>query len=403
MRTAHFALTPLAGSPIRIVNALNRHTSIRARLVTHDTRAYGPRTFEEDIDWRTGKEQALDALEQADVIVLHHFIDLSDNPFGIDFGRQIGRGKKVVRQFHAAPATIARTFGCDVARILSDPLPQLVVAQYHERHYPRARPVPLLVPIDDEAYTPLEGRPDGNGPRDPVRIFYGPTFAASAWSSRWDTKGAPETRRLLKRLERGPGRIVAVVSRDLPHARSLAERRRSDIVIDEMVTGSFHTSSLESLAQGVPTFAYLDRRTMRTLMELTGTLDLPWMNFRLEEAEGPLRALAADADLRRELGRNSRRWMERYWREDTLVGHYERAIADVLERPGTFSVPRFDESNRVAVWFAREMHDLIHQARRGRELSRRGAAWIRIRHAVSTLRHAARRALVRLWRRRYTR
>ncbi len=359
MNSLHFALTPLAGSPIRIVNALNRYTGIRARLVTLDTEAYGARVFENDLDWRGDKESVLELAENADILVLHNFFRLDANPFGIDFRPYRKRGKGLVRQLHTAPGTLAKINRCDTHEIVQEPLPQLVVAQFHERHYPKARMVPLLLPIGDEAYTPIARSPEE------VRIFYGPTTTASAWKSRWDTKGCPETCGLLKKVARGHPAASFRLCQGRSHSECLARRRECHLSVDEMVTGSFHTSSLESLSQGIPTFAYLDARTQYVLQTLTGAQDLPWMNFRLEEAESALHALVEDGDLREEIGSYSRQWMEKHWREEDLVKPYETAFLDVVQRPGTFEA-RFDVSQRRVMWFVRDAYDMEWAARRRR-------------------------------------
>ena len=48
MICVHVSYTPLAGSPIRIVNALNKWTDIKARLINLNPNIYGDRVFEED-------------------------------------------------------------------------------------------------------------------------------------------------------------------------------------------------------------------------------------------------------------------------------------------------------------------------------------------------------------------
>ena len=74
---------------------------------------------------------------------------------------------------------------------------------------------------------------------------------------------------------------------------------------------------------------------------MTGALELPWIDVRLEEAEGPLRELLWDRSLRAELGVASRQWMETYYQEAAMVEHYRRAYLDLLEAPSRFHVRRF--------------------------------------------------------------
>jgi SAM-dependent methyltransferase len=357
----HMALTPLAGSPVRIVKALNRYTAIRARLVVLNPNAYGRRKFDGDVDGSHDTEKTLQLLRDAEIVHLHHFFDLQNNPFGIDFKTMCSRAR-LVRQFHTHPLTIARGDKRLARRIVDSEIPQLVIAQYHERFYPRARIVPNIVPLMDDLY-----RPVSRSDREP-RLFFAPTFSHSAWEipkggTRWETKGSPETEALLRKVLRRTGVGKVVIPDNCSHDQCLREKQTSNIAIDEMVTGSFHLSSLESLAQGIPTFAYLDGRTLDTLAEMTGSHRHPWLNFRLEEAEEPLIALISDAKLRSDLGEASRKWMESYYNDRELVNHYVRAYEDLVERPEIFERQRFDPDGRGEVFLAQRRDDLIWHSR----------------------------------------
>ena len=241
---------------------------------------------------------------------------------------------------------------------MNEKMPQLVISQYPERFYPRARVVPNIVPLDEELYR--RKKPAG----DYVSIFFAPSVSLGSWESRWDTKGFPETCFLLERISRRNPKVKLRIIQNTPHSACLKERQCSHINIDDMVTGSFHLCSLEGLAQGLPTFAYLDTRILWNIHEMTGSNTLPWMNFRLEEAENPLKILIADSELRDEIGENSRRWMERYWNDQDMIRHYVGAYQDLLEGTDVFQEPRFNIYNKRSVWFVRGADDVIWEARR---------------------------------------
>ena len=359
----HLALTPLAGSPVRICRALSEHTQVSARLVVLDPQAYGTRAFDGDLAWNQDRDEAQSLLAAADVLHLHHWMDLRSNPFGIDIEQFRRRGKRVVRQFHTHPRTIAGGDESLAAKVVADPLPQLVLAQFHERFYPRARLVPNLVPLADPRYAPrTDAGLDGK-----VRIFFAPSVPFPASASRWDTKGCPETLAMLHRLVAENRQIDLCVVHGVPHAECLRLRRQSDVAIDELVTGSFHLSSLEAMAQGVPIFAFLDQRMLHVVAEMTGAAEHPWMNFRLEDAEVPLRRLVGDEGLRQAIGCYGRQWIETYWNDRQMVGHYVRAYEDLLERPHVFDQPRFDPADRRVLWLLRDRDDAVWEARFGRD------------------------------------
>lgn len=358
MRILHFSVTPLAGAPIRLVRALQKHTPHDVHQVVLDPGAYGYRTFDTDLTWEQDKDVVLDLLEQADVVHLHHYFDLRTNPFGIDFLRWQTGERRIIRQIHSHPLHIARTTGASIEQIVFPDVPQLVIGQFHERYYPYARVVPNIVPIDDEIYRPIASEPADEA----VTVFFAPSVDASAWArddppQRWDTKGFPETASLLTGLAHRHARLHVKVVRNSAHEQCMRMRRDCQIAVDEMVTGSYHLCSLESLAQGLPTFAYLDRRMVAVLFELTGCSTLPWMNYRLEDAAPAIGRLVDEPDLRRAIGISSRRWMETYWADRDMVRHYDDAYRDLMEDPDRFARPRFDPSDWSAVWAARGQDD----------------------------------------------
>ena len=358
MRTLHFSITPLAGAPIRLVRALQAHTQIEARHVVLMPKAYGARTFDTDLVWDRDRDLVLDLLERSDVVHLHHYFDLAENPFGIDFGMWRRGSRQIIRQIHSHPIHIANSTGLPVEKIIFPEVPQLVIAQFHERYYPYAHVVPNIVPIDDELYRPA---PEVQG-HEQVTAFFAPSVDTPAWSQpdparRWDTKGFPETAALLTKLAHRIPELRVQIVRNVPHAECMALRRVCQVSIDEMITGSYHLASLESLAQGLPTFAYLDARMLSIMMELTSCSSLPWLNYRLEDAAPAIERLVREPELRRAIGRNARLWMERHWQPQALVRHYVDAYALLLDEPGRYRVPRFDPADWWATWQARGRDD----------------------------------------------
>jgi hypothetical protein len=380
MRVVHLSNTPVAGSPGNIVSALNRHTDIAARHIVFNALAYGKRTFAVDIDWQTQRDEALAAIDAADVIHIHQHFEFSET-FGADLPRRFGR-RKLIRQYHSAPALWAKHDPDLLTRIVTEPVPQLVIAQGPERYYPFARVVPNLVPLYDPRYMPAPDAQAAAQSDGPPLVVYSPSGRASAWKTRWETKGAPQTLALLRKLERkGLCRLQVIV--DTPHDECLRLKQRAALAVDECVTGNYHLSGLEALAQGKPTIGHLDARVQAQLRHLTGAVELPWIDVRLEEAEPVLRALLADRRLREEVGAASRRWMETYYDEATLVGYYRRAYLDLFEAPERFGVPRF--ATHAEQWSAVALPD--HSWRQ-----RRRAGMPFWRYALEALRQAAKGA-----------
>lgn len=360
----HISYTPLAGAPIRLTNALNKHTNIKARLIDFNPNQYGERVFEEDLIWQKNKEECLELIKNADIIHFHHWMLLDDNNFKINFLKEAKKNCKFVRQFHSQINFI--TAGDEKLKeiIMNETIPysalpgnsysafpKTVIPHSPERGFLNAKVVPNIIPINDEEYKPLKTNND-----KPV-IFYSYTFNNKGFSKRWDTKGYPEVSKLLERF-RDFANIVKITN--TPFEQCLKLKRESDIVIDDIVTGSYHLTSLEALSQGKPTAAYLDNRTQFILRELTGAKELPFVNVKLEEAKYVLEELCKDKKLREEIGDYSRKWMEKYYNDKDLVKIYKKTYEDILNgKDISREIP-----NKANKWFYVDMEDLIWKARK---------------------------------------
>lgn len=346
MLVVHLTLTPLAGAPIRIVQALNQWTDIEARLINFNPRAYGSRTFDEDIDFSNDRIEARAIIEDADIVHCHHWINLQYNPFGIDL-----RDKCVIRHFHSEPGFVAHHAGIPIESILYEEIPQLVVAQHQERYYPNARPVPNLLNLEK---IEVSKRNKLDTKHDQITVGFHPTSDQNCFSERWNTKGANETFTFLNRLKSECGFAIEC-DKELPHEKLIGIRANCDILFDEMVTGAYHLTGLESLALGKPTFGFLDNRSIINIVEITGCSTLPWLNFSLDAFETVFREILSSKDLRNYIGEASKEWIRQYWNEQKLVRHFTAAYEDVL------SGKRCLRETAVDPIFAVGIHDIRWQ------------------------------------------
>jgi hypothetical protein len=366
IRVVHLAITPVAGSPWNIVSALNAHTNVEARLVVLNPKAYGLRTFPDDLIWERDREECLSVLYAADVIHLHQWIDP-----GAWFGQEVGAicaRKPCLRQWHSVPMHFAGNNPVAIEEVINSPIPQLVIGQYPERYYPLARVVPNLVPLEDPI---LVSQPQLEQKKKPV-LAWSPSGRESAWAMRWGSKGYPETLPILKRLVRD-GICELDVIENVPRDECLRRKGVADIIVDELVTGSYHLSGLEGLAQGKPVLGWLDDRSQVVIREMTGSSTLPWINVHLENAENLLRDLLVDPDLCAAIGKESRIWMERWYNDSVLVQHYVQAYYDLLERPDLFLRAR--DSDLVAHWRNVRLPDLIWKSHSDRHVSSVKIGW----------------------------
>lgn len=362
MLALHFSITPLAGMPIRLVQALNRHTGVTARLV--DARRFG--LYDHDLVFAENPDEALALAEAADVIHLHNYLDYSSTAFApIDFAALAKKGTPILRQFHSTPELVAQVMGISPKDLLAQDIPCLAIAQYPERLYPKALVVPNFVPEGAPAYQPGEEPAEWD-------IFYSPTKDMSAWADRWSTKGMPETVAMLDGLAAATGCRVRVAT-GRPLAEVLAEKRRSRLVVDDLVTGSYHLTGMEGLAQAKPVLARLDARSLELLRYFSGVDAQPFVNVRLEDAPEALKHLLDDPDLCQELGRSGREWLTANWSEAAMIGRYVEAYDLLRTDPSLVRrQPELSLEHRTRYFMAKTLPDLIHKARKRAHGARRG-------------------------------
>ena len=359
MKVVHFSITPLAGAPIRLVQALNRLTSIKARLVDF----YRHGLYDHDIVFSESPTEAVALAGEADIIHLHNYLDLKSGQFApIDFEKLQHRGKRIVRHFHSTPDWIAEQMQMPEEKLLACPLPSFVIAQYPERFFPKSRVVPNLIPHSQALYQPLSDREEAE-----FDIFFSPTKTAGAFERRWDTKASPEVTSMIKRVAERTRCTFKIMS-GRPLDEVLEIKRKSRIIIDDLVTGSYHLTGLEGLAQGKPVLSFIDERCLGLLRYFSGSDHCPFINVRLEDAEEVLLWLLEHPAICEEIGKSGNDWIHVNWNEAKLILHFESAYIDLMETPEAISHQEdiFPELYRNP-FFNQVLPDLIFQARKARQ------------------------------------
>lgn len=371
----HVALTPLAGSPIRFVRAINNHASVsyRGRLITRFPNAYGSRTFPGDLAWESNREECVELLRSAAIVHFHHFFDLEQNSFEFNFAREC-REARFVRHLHTHPLTLASGDTAQARAIVDSAIPQLTTAQFHERFYPQAHPIRNIVEIP-KAPAKAEDRD---------RIVFSPSTFNSAWTSRWDTKGYVEARRALRRLKRSHGVPYEIV-RNQPFEQCLRLKNRAMVGIDDISTGSYHISSLEFMAAGIPVICRLDARVASVVSSITGSMELPWINVEIPDLYTALRELTEDRSLYLELGERARDWMLVHWQPDQIVEQLAEKYNELLSGNWIARYPKTDVAQQFT---SRRQYDFAWNRNRVSPM----ALWSRSSDcAKAVLRNCARR------------
>lgn len=358
VRVLHVTCSSLAGAPIRIVRALQKYTDVSVRLL--NLTAYSKRICDEDLLWEKEehKKEALDLIREADIIHFHHPFDFrsENNPFGFNIAQIAKKTVKYLRHFHSDPTLYKRQ--ADFFNDFNDneTLPHVVIPHYPERYYPNARVVPNIIPIHDPEYLPLKTNNEV-----PI-VSFSPSSFLYAFEDRWGTKSCPEVEWLCRKFERKKIARLDMIY-NVPLTECLRRKQASDIVIDDVNTGSYHLSALEGLSLGKPTFAYLDSRTITVLLKLTGASEIPFINVSLEYLEKPLLEIIDDRRLREDIGFFSRQWIERYYRDDKLVFHFVAVYKDLMNGMQNLNEGRNFEFERAKAWLRVGVNDHIWKAR----------------------------------------
>ncbi|UXH79177.1 capsular polysaccharide synthesis protein [Roseateles amylovorans] len=315
LRIVSYSTMPVAGVPAVLARCIDHETPDAASCVWA-TGSYGNGVqFDGGVSWRSQPQQAQTLLAEADLVIVHNGkIEAAH--------RRVLQSKPIL--------TMAHNYGWNVDfQFIRAGHPGVVVGQYQATlpEFAGWTVVPNPIPLWDPVHAPET--PQGRGPG--IGIAYTPSGRYERYPPGhrlyWHGKGFDSTMRTLDRLARLPGvRLETTRGGQVSHLQSMAMKRRSHIVIDECVTGSYHRNSLEGLAVGAVVVngmgqlpgvreAFLrcagegvDDTCIDALFECATLASLP---ARLEA----LVAMGPEALV--ELGRRRRAWMETHWRFET--------------------------------------------------------------------------------------
>lgn len=349
MRVLMIAPNDPAGAAINLLKALRKHPAgADARLVTV-TRRYDFRfardIYVPDVCGRPDCDRAVlgpptrgcvgctrpaeigihafdeirELLRAADVIHFHILADEDLRIGPLRVGDHVRSSAEIVHHHHGHPDFRAnpgryRTKYAVLGRRALVSTPDLL------RLLPEATWLPNCVPVDEPLYRPFRTRHAGRA----VRLAHSPT--------RRDLKNTAELLQIVAALRAEGTALELDLLENLRHVACLERKRRADLCFDHM-QGYFGMSSLEALAQGVPTLAGIDAWNEAAIREFFGCGTIPWVVVRdAATLTRTLRRLAAHPRERLEIGDQARNFMKTVWTErrvaDALVDFYQaRATA----------------------------------------------------------------------------
>jgi len=224
VKVAIFASTPLAAAPWELYKALKKYTFIDANLINGRSRYRDGRTFPYHLLMDNNDGMATEVLKNSELWHVHNYlvpalIILRDE-------------KKVLAQFHSIPRIgnwRALMSFADKCYTIKQPL--------HEKEY-KLEGLPNI--IDPDEYMPARRK-------SPVKIAFAPSSRVPvghrASKGYYEVKAVLKEVALLRNVE-----IVWIEGR--PYTTNLRLKQQSHILIDDVVTGNWHRTSLEGACFG---------------------------------------------------------------------------------------------------------------------------------------------------------
>jgi hypothetical protein len=304
LRIVSYSTRTVAGGPAILARCIQARTKHECRCVWPTNRSKSGIEFRGDIQWEASPGEALAELERADLVILTN-------------GRADRRHEPLIRE--KPVITLARNYPWNVDRsFVRRGFPGAVLGHYQAtlEEFRGWFVVPNPLPLWEDEYKPGAKSAE-------LRICYTPNGKHDVYSRNdlryWHSKGCQRTIATLDRLA-AEFPIALETLRDgkrVSHAEALEAKRRSHIVIDECVTGSFHKSSIEGLAagcvvvNGVGLLAGMEDVLRHCTAPEAGN---PFVFSDLGRLPQVLtRLIEGGSDSLLEQGRRNREWMERYW------------------------------------------------------------------------------------------
>jgi glycosyl transferase family 1 len=117
-----------------------------------------------------------------------------------------------------------------------------------------------------------------------------------------------------------------VLLQDMPRQEVLDYIRKADIYLDQFVLGLYGMAGLEAMAFGKPVICY-----MKPSLRSEFPPDIPIVSATADELCGTLEMLLCDGELRHDIGRRSRRYVETYHDSVKIASQLVEVYREVME------------------------------------------------------------------------
>jgi len=304
MKILMLSRTPVAGVAVQLRDMINKYTPHVCRAVVggagyRDGRRWGP----PDALFRD-PGAASQLIRWADVVMVHNGT----------VGRTLSRflsGRRVLCMYHSEPHRVDR--GLERTGV-----PGYVIAQGHAMLFKNKPVLPNLVDLEDPLlqpnWEPRTGKPI---------LAYAPSNRNShrmecQRKNPYSSKGYPECEKVLKELAE---HVEIKVFEGVPFDRCMQERQSATLMLDEVVTGSYHRCTLEACAQGQIAINGCAPEVLELVEKIAGARP-PWVVSSVGKLKLDVLQAITDPDELMVQRRAHREWLEKHWHPKTLLERF---------------------------------------------------------------------------------
>lgn len=275
MKILHYKATPIALAPDELSKAINKYSE-------HESFVYGH---------GNGDNTLLQ--NKYDILHMHNRNWNFDN------------AKKRVIQYHSEPSFVDLNISADE---------HMVISQYHATlpEFKKCKIIRNVIDFNNDMYNA--------NPINKIRIGFSPSRLKKA--TYWHDKGYDQTIAVLNKLKNEHNVEIDIIT-DVPLDQCIKRKSNCNIIIDEVVTPSFHRSGLEGLALGKVTICSMSNDVIDVLTKASGSTINPFINIDINNLYIEiLRLLEGGIDYITEQGKASREWMEQYWSPQQIINEF---------------------------------------------------------------------------------
>lgn len=291
MKLTIFSKTPLAAAPWELYKALKKYTALDVSFISDTNRYNDGRIFPYHLLLKSPNGTAMRILQESDLWHIHNYL--------VPQLMIIRRDQKVIAQFHSLP----RLGNWQQLMNFADRC-YTIKQPGQEKEY-KLKGLPNI--IDPDEYKPVCRKM-------PIKIAFAPSNRMPIDSPA--SKGYNEVRAILNSIARK--RDVEIVwIEGKSYDVNLRLKQNSHIIIDDVVTGNWHRTSLEGACFGCAVL----NKTMKT----------PFVYTSLATLEERLLWLVDNPSILNEFQENTRLWVLQHWHAIDRVKEYIKAYQEVRD------------------------------------------------------------------------